>query len=373
MCPDEEYLLPEYRYNAASFNGEIGAVHIDNLFPNKVGHTGDLLIAAQKGDGSASLRWRSYAGANAADTTRDFRPGALPNWRDAADGTPGFIAGLRQSDISADVYWGGGGQIYVSRLTASDFITSEFGENAFRGDAFATMMVPFGFNTRTIATVAASSTNDGDSLFSSDRSGASPTTQIVFTDENFGKSTDQIIDIARQTSLTNPAVVVAKPFATSSEILEFSVPDPIGNVTLSPQFPATTSIRDVFVTNFDSADGELRNQWKLLVLKQERYSNSGGQPALVLFDVDVNLGARTLPEVSEQLLTLPADNTSDTYPPFMVVGNFESTNHKSVRVFHRVSGTPMSTGLDCFTLNINAATHSTPSLPADLAPIACAR
>ncbi|MBP9088633.1 MAG: hypothetical protein KBG15_21095, partial [Kofleriaceae bacterium] len=49
MCPDEEYPLPEYRYNAASFNGEIGAVHIDNLFPNKVGHTGDLLIAAQKG------------------------------------------------------------------------------------------------------------------------------------------------------------------------------------------------------------------------------------------------------------------------------------------------------------------------------------
>lgn len=375
LCPDEEYPLPEYRFVESSPSagcGEIGAVHIVNLFPTKSGHTGDLLVAAQTARCRVSLRWRSYAGANAVDLNKSFTAVSTPNWHDILASAPGFIASLQQSDTDVDIYWGGGSQIYASHVTANDFITSEFQEATFTDADAAIMMVRFGSAARDIATVAVSAAlPDGDSLFLSPRKGAEITTPLTFMDLNFGKSTDQPIDIARQTSLTNPAVVVAKQFASGSEILEFSIPGPLGNHTLAPQFANSISIRDVFVTNFNSLDPTLRNQWKLLLLKQERYSSSGGNLSLVLYDADALSGK--LDEASEQPLRLPADDISNDFPPFMVVGNFESTSKKSVRVFHRVRGVPMATGIACFTLNISADNHDTMSVPADLAPIACAR
>ncbi len=371
LCPDEQYPLPEYRFAEGLFKGEIGAVYIGNLFPTKAGHTGDLLIAAQHTDGQVALRWRSYAGATAVDITRKFSAMQTPNWRDVDASTPGFIAELRKSDTSVDIYWGGGEQIYVSRLTSSDFITSEFSETQLPLDSPALMMVWFGLGRFDMATIATSAIRDGDSLFLSARAGVAATVPLTFSNLNFGKATTQISDIARQTSLTNPAVVVAKPIERASEILELSVPDPIGNHTLAPSFPNTTSIRDVFVTNFDSREPTLRNQWKLLVLKQERYSTRGGNPALVLFDVDADAANGVLVEASEKPLMFASDDTSNKFPPFMVVGNFESTNQKSVRVFHRVSGEPMTTAVDCFTLQISEAKHSTASVPGDLASVAC--
>jgi hypothetical protein len=266
---------------------------------------------------------------------------------------------------------GGAQEIYVSRLTNNDFITSEFQEAVFTAAKAALMMVRFGFASRDMATVAFSGALDGDSLFLSRRGGAAIATPLTFLDLNFGKSADKNTDVVRQTSLTNPAVVVAKAFALGSEILEFSIPGPVNNHTLAPQFPNTVSIRDVFVTNFDSADATLRNQWKLLLLKQVRFSSNGGDLSLVLYDADALSGG--LIEASERPIALPSDDTSNIYPPFMVVGNFESINKKSVRVFHRIKGAPMATGINCFTLNVSADNHASMSVPADLASIPCAR
>jgi hypothetical protein len=178
----------------------------------------------------------------------------------------------------------------------------------------------------------------------------------------------------RQVNLSNASVVVAKRFANADEQLEFSAPSPVDPQILRPALAGaqdSRSIRDVFVTNFDTEVDVKRDTWKLLLLLQDRVSTAGGDLALQLIDVNL-FGSPKLNIRSTKSIAIATDNTSDTFPPFMMTGNFEATNSKSVRVFHRLNGPVHSTGITCFKLAIDVSTHQIASTDASLTPASCA-
>ena len=378
-CPDQALRLPEYRYDPAKFTGGMGALEIRNLLPAQSGHTGDLLIAAATSDGDAQIHWRSYAGATSKDIVSGGRPNATPNWRDVPDASRGFITALPKAN-GWDIYYGGGGQVYVLNLKDTETFTSDsFHENdtsSFNMPALLTML-PQGFGSTVLSAVTADLNLSQRGLYESDdRRGKLSTVPMSFAlpTTGFGLQTE-VIHVVRKANLTNEAAVIIKvPQTTpaSGPVIELTIPDPLANTTLRTTFSANASlsIRDIFVTNFGSADATLRNQWKVLLLVQKRYDPNGGAPRLSLFDANALTAMMT--EASTKSFTVPANDASDYWPPFMVVGNFESTAFQSVRVFHHTANAPLAaTGITCFKLDIAPAQHGMMSMPNDLSEVPC--
>jgi hypothetical protein len=373
QCPSEQIAVPQLQRNGS---GGVAALYINNFFPTLPNHTGDLLIAGANSTGRPVLMRRSYSGATATQVSQVFSNlMATQLWSDAPSASAGFVATLSQpinpvDAMSVDIFWGGGGTIFSTNVTREGIVGA--GASQSLPSHSVNSMTQFGFGQSKVAAIE-SNVVDSQSLFvSEDRRNTAANTPLNLTSATFGSGSNLTPDVVRQVRLTNPAVVVAKQFSNTNVRLEFSVPDPIGNKVLSPSLPGNAnerSIRDVFVTNFGATVDAERNNWKLLLLLQDRFSVVGGNLALEL--IDANAVSPLLNIRSTKSIAIPMDATSDTLPPFMLTGNFEATDSMSVRVFHRLSGPVHSTGITCFKLAIDVSTHQTASTDASLAPAPC--
>jgi hypothetical protein len=362
QCPDEEYPLDGIEY--------IGAVFIDRLFTTAEASS-DLIIVGDKlvqpADSVATLIWRHYTGSDSASVAidHDVSGFGVPDWNDVVART-GFVAALLSEDrakteTNAQLFWGGGNHVYATELNLLSGVPSIGMDSTHISPPSAARTVAGMVGSsvggvRELYGVRISTVNES-TIFYDNRQNDDPTFLLTLDDApSSSMGPHQQLDFFRPMSLGNRAAIFsATNLGTEKPSLEVATPTPVGNFKIQSTSDSSIAFRDAFITNFDNLnEAGARTQMKLLVLQQKRYAAGQSSTFLALHELDiVNAADREInPPANYQWVPIMDGDVSDTFPPFMVVGNFEdaAVGKMSVRVFHRTgaSASDFGTGVNCY-------------------------